>query len=137
MPVAKKKTKKEETPVAIKKTRTRKPKAEVIQPELDSLQKALVGIPKPKKATKPNEQLQETLGQFLTMTLPEMLAEFDTLPTNKKWDYLLQLLPYATPKMQSSEVKGTVGITPLQQQLGNLANEYIEDEQDDPLKLEE
>lgn len=137
MPVARKKKVKEETPVVTTKKRTRKPKAEVVPSDLESLQKTLVGIPKPKKATKPNEQLQETLGQFLTMTLPEMLSEFDSLPTNKKWDYLLQLLPYATPKMQSSEVKGTVGITPLQQQLGNLANEYIEDEPDEMLKLEE
>lgn len=119
-------TKKKETTQS-KKVALKKAKEALQIADASSEDLVLEGMPPIKKATKANEELQKTLGDFLCAAVPELLNEFSELTTNKKWEYVIQLLPYATPKMQSSEVSASLGIEPLSAQLGKLATETIDE----------
>ena len=93
--------------------------------------KAAKAEPKaPKEETKPfkEETVEEVKGEIKikagrlsSRLLNEIEEHFDEISLSKKCDLLNQLLPYVTPKMQSTEI-GTMEIDPLATQLGRLSN---------------
>lgn len=75
------------------------------------------------KAKKTDKELQERLKTFIGEVLEEMVESFKDLSPTKKWDLIIQLLPYATPKMQATDITNNGGdFDPLDTQLGRLAN---------------
>ena len=67
-------------------------------------------------------ETKEKLREFIGLALPDMILEFNKLPIGKRWDYLIALMPYVTPKMQQTEVGGAKDATPISVQLSQLAS---------------
>lgn len=81
-----------------------------------------------KKATQPDKELQDRLKQFIGCSLGEMMEDFKGLTPAKKWELIIQLLPYATPKMQATDVTTNgESMDPLGTQLGQLANSLVKE----------
>lgn len=85
-------------------------------------------VSKPKKAKEEDKELQANIKGFINRALPGMMDDFENLSPSKRWDVLVQLLPYVTPKMQTTDVGVNIEIESLASQLGSLATEI--DEQD-------
>lgn len=77
-----------------------------------------------KKAKVEDKELQERLKKFIGLSLDEMMTTFKDLSVTKQWELLIQLLPYATPKMQATDINANVDYDPLSTQLGQLANTF-------------
>lgn len=82
----------------------------------------------PKKATKEDPELQGKLKDFISQNLEGMMEDFKDLTPTKKWDYIIQLLPYATPKMQAIDNTVGGGGDPLQLQLSQLTSSLIKND---------
>ena len=102
----------------------------VVKKKTEKVEKVVLEgkISKPKKAKEEDKELQTNIKTFINQALPDMMEEFDKLTPSKKWDVLAQLLPYVTPKMQTTDVGVNIEIESLASQLGSLATEV--DEQD-------
>lgn len=81
-----------------------------------------VDAPVLKKAKEEDKELQKKLKDFIGASLPEMMESFKEMTPTKKWELIIQLLPYATPKMQATSIDGSMDYDPLSTQLGQLAN---------------
>ncbi len=96
---------------AIKKVATLEPKSETNEEKLVN----------DESIDEVKGEIKIRAGRLSGRLLSEIEEHFDEISLSKKCDLLNQLLPYVTPKMQSTEI-GTIEIDPLAAQLGKLAN---------------
>lgn len=74
------------------------------------------------KATEENKELQATIGEFCKAAMPYLVSRFNELSLSKQFDFIRDILPYATPKMQSSEISGGFELEAINAQVRQLAD---------------
>lgn len=120
----------------VKKTTSTKKKTNPSEPKKEAKKTAKVLVSGLVDATgdtskKSGNELQDTLRKFIADSLKTMMDTFCDLSPTKQWETIVQLLPYATPKMASTDINANMDFDPLASQLGQLANEIAPDEDDD------
>lgn len=104
---------------------TTKPKKETVKKKVEAKadKPSRAAVTEAKRQVK--EEMKGKMSDLILTNWDSLVEGFGTFSASKQWDIALQMMPYITPKMQSSEINADVKSDPLASQLGQLANTRI------------